>query len=259
MAGMIREQGRIFSPIGEARVSVVDVRDIAAVAAAALTERGHEGRTYTITGPEAVTHRQIALAIGASVSRNVAFVDVPPEAFANSRALGGRFGSLSAALNVAHMSSEVYVPSALMTRRLPSIAWEIMCPPPVQGNAATILRQGLPSRSGGRRDTRCVLLHAEPVVEGAATSEAVGRERVAPLPHEAETNAAAIRAQTHGRLEVVPVVVESQEDPVHCLARDGRPAADDMQRFDSNGPGIRVVDLLSPERDVSDLGTGLTW
>jgi uncharacterized protein YbjT (DUF2867 family) len=82
MARIIREQGRIFAPIGEARVSAVDVRDIAAVAAAALTEPGHEGRTYTITGPEAVTHTQIALAIGAAVGKDVAFVDVPPEAFA---------------------------------------------------------------------------------------------------------------------------------------------------------------------------------
>jgi uncharacterized protein YbjT (DUF2867 family) len=83
MAGMIREQGRFFAPIGEARVSAVDVRDIA-VACAALTEPGHEGRTYTITGPEAVTHAHIAAAIGAAVGKDVTFVDVPPEAFAGA-------------------------------------------------------------------------------------------------------------------------------------------------------------------------------
>jgi len=63
-------------------VSAVDVRDVAAVACAALTEPGHEGRTYTITGPEAVTHAQIASAIGAAVGKEVVFVDVPPDAFA---------------------------------------------------------------------------------------------------------------------------------------------------------------------------------
>jgi uncharacterized protein YbjT (DUF2867 family) len=84
MAGMIREQGRFFAPIGEARVSAVDVRDIAAVACAALTEPGHDGRTYTVTGPEAVTHAQIALASGAAVGKDVAFVDVPTEAFAGA-------------------------------------------------------------------------------------------------------------------------------------------------------------------------------
>jgi uncharacterized protein YbjT (DUF2867 family) len=82
LAGPIREQSQFFAPIGDARVSAVDVRDIAAVAAAALTEPGHEGATYTITGPAAVTHAEIADAIGAGIGREVTFVDVPPEAFA---------------------------------------------------------------------------------------------------------------------------------------------------------------------------------
>jgi uncharacterized protein YbjT (DUF2867 family) len=61
-----------------------DERAVAAVACAALTEPGHEGWTYTITGPEAVTHAQIASAIGGAVGRDLAFVDVPPEAFAGA-------------------------------------------------------------------------------------------------------------------------------------------------------------------------------
>jgi uncharacterized protein YbjT (DUF2867 family) len=65
-------------------VSAVDVRDIAAVAATVLTEPGHVGATYTITGPAAVTHAEIADAIGAAVGRDVAFVDVPPEQFAET-------------------------------------------------------------------------------------------------------------------------------------------------------------------------------
>ena len=79
---MIANEGRFMAPIGDARVSAVDVRDIAAVAAAALTEPGHEGKTYTITGPAAVTHTEIAQAIGDAIRRDVAFVDVPPAAFA---------------------------------------------------------------------------------------------------------------------------------------------------------------------------------
>jgi uncharacterized protein YbjT (DUF2867 family) len=81
-ADMVREQGRITAPIGDARVSAVDVRDIAAVAAAALTEPGHVGRTYDVTGPAAVTHAEVAAAIGAATGRRVEFVDVPAEAFA---------------------------------------------------------------------------------------------------------------------------------------------------------------------------------
>jgi uncharacterized protein YbjT (DUF2867 family) len=84
LAPAVREQSTLFAPIGDARVSAVDVRDIAAVAAAALTEPGHLGATYTITGPAAVTHAEIAAALGAAVGRDVDFVDVPPEAFAAS-------------------------------------------------------------------------------------------------------------------------------------------------------------------------------
>ena len=82
MAGPIRSQGRFFAPIGDARVSAVDVRDIADVAAAVLTEPGHDGATYSITGPAAVTHAEIAVAIGQATGRPVTFIDVPPAVFA---------------------------------------------------------------------------------------------------------------------------------------------------------------------------------
>jgi uncharacterized protein YbjT (DUF2867 family) len=78
----VAKEGRFFAPIGDARVSAVDVRDIAAVAAAALTEPGHLGKTYTITGPEAISHHDVARAISGATGRDVRFVDVPPEAFA---------------------------------------------------------------------------------------------------------------------------------------------------------------------------------
>src|SRR5262245_43604807 len=80
-AGMIASEGRFYAPIGDARVSAVDVRDIAAVAVAALTETGHDGTTYTITGPAAITHAEIAEAISAATGRRIEFVDVAPDAF----------------------------------------------------------------------------------------------------------------------------------------------------------------------------------
>jgi uncharacterized protein YbjT (DUF2867 family) len=81
MAGSIRSEDRFYAAIGDARVSAVDVRDIAAVAAVALTEPGHIGRTYPITGPAAVTHSEIAAAIGTAVGREITFVDTPPADF----------------------------------------------------------------------------------------------------------------------------------------------------------------------------------
>jgi uncharacterized protein YbjT (DUF2867 family) len=74
-------QGALQAPIGDQAVSVVDARDIAAVAAAALTEDGHVGKTYTVTGPAAVTHAEIATELGDAVGRTVRFESVPPEAF----------------------------------------------------------------------------------------------------------------------------------------------------------------------------------
>jgi uncharacterized protein YbjT (DUF2867 family) len=62
----------------------VDVRDIAAVAAVALTEPGHIGKTYTITGPAAVTHAQIGAAIGAAIGREISFVDVSADDFSKA-------------------------------------------------------------------------------------------------------------------------------------------------------------------------------
>ncbi len=79
---VIAERGRFFAPIGDARVGAVDVRDIAAVAAVALTEPGHVGKTYTITGPAAITHAEIAQAISEATGREVGFDEVPPAAFA---------------------------------------------------------------------------------------------------------------------------------------------------------------------------------
>lgn len=83
-AGTISSQGRLFAPIGDARVSAVDVRDIAAVAAVTLTETGHEGAAYTLTGPAGLTHAEMAAALSGALGREVSFVDVPPEAFADS-------------------------------------------------------------------------------------------------------------------------------------------------------------------------------
>jgi uncharacterized protein YbjT (DUF2867 family) len=74
------------APIGNTQVSAIDVRDIGAVAAAALSESGHTGRTYTLTGPRPITHAEMAQALSAVLGREVTFVDIPSEAFAQTLA-----------------------------------------------------------------------------------------------------------------------------------------------------------------------------
>lgn len=52
----IRNAGGLFLPAADAKVSFVDTRDIAAMAVAALTEDGHDGKGYTLTGGRALDH-----------------------------------------------------------------------------------------------------------------------------------------------------------------------------------------------------------
>ncbi len=63
-------------------MSAVDTRDIASVAAVTLTQPGHVGSTYTVTGPRAVTHPEIARALTTATGREITFSDVPPDDFA---------------------------------------------------------------------------------------------------------------------------------------------------------------------------------
>jgi uncharacterized protein YbjT (DUF2867 family) len=86
---MIAADGHFVAPIGDARVSAVDVRDIAAVAATTLTGEGHDGKTYTITGPVAVTHTEMANALSKAIGRPVAFVDVPSDTFVGALKAAG--------------------------------------------------------------------------------------------------------------------------------------------------------------------------
>ena len=78
-AGTIQAQGAIYAPV-HGRTSFVDARDIASVAVAALTEEGHAGKTYGVTGPEAITYGQAAERISAAIGKPVAYVEVPAEA-----------------------------------------------------------------------------------------------------------------------------------------------------------------------------------
>ncbi|WP_022698248.1 SDR family oxidoreductase [Euryhalocaulis caribicus] len=88
-AGMIAE-GTLPGAAGSARVSLIDVRDIADVAVAALTEPAkHHGQTYTLTGPAAPTHDEIASELSRVVGTQVKYTDMPPEALAEAaKAMG---------------------------------------------------------------------------------------------------------------------------------------------------------------------------
>jgi uncharacterized protein YbjT (DUF2867 family) len=71
--------GAMALPAGESAVSYVDTRDVADVAATVLTTGGHDGMVYQLTGPESLTHGEIAKRIGAVVGRDVAYDAIAPE------------------------------------------------------------------------------------------------------------------------------------------------------------------------------------
>ena len=56
----IKDRHEIFLPAGQKKTSFIDTRDIAAVAARALTEPGHENQAYTLTGSEALDYYEVA-------------------------------------------------------------------------------------------------------------------------------------------------------------------------------------------------------
>ena len=86
--GMV-QGGSMFTSAGAGRVSIVDARDVAAAAAAVLTGSGHEGRTYVLTGPEALTFAEAAAVIGEETGRPVQHVDLPGEQLAAGMAQAG--------------------------------------------------------------------------------------------------------------------------------------------------------------------------
>ena len=72
-------QGTVLLPMEDARIASIDINDIAEVAAKALTEPGHEGKIYPLTGPEALTMAEVAEKLSAATGRPIRYVNVPPE------------------------------------------------------------------------------------------------------------------------------------------------------------------------------------
>jgi uncharacterized protein YbjT (DUF2867 family) len=73
----IRTQGAFYGAMGNARTSYLDVRDIAAVAAKALRGGQHDGQTYELNGPEALTCVEIAAKISQQAGVAAQYVDIP--------------------------------------------------------------------------------------------------------------------------------------------------------------------------------------
>jgi uncharacterized protein YbjT (DUF2867 family) len=75
----IREQGAFYLPAGDGKLSLVDVRDIAAVAVQALTNNNdgrHNGKAYDITGPEAISYEYATRILSEQVGKKISYVSI---------------------------------------------------------------------------------------------------------------------------------------------------------------------------------------
>lgn len=75
-AESVARSGMLFAPADDARIAFVDPGDVAAVAATVLLDARHDGHTYRLTGPAAITYGQVAEDLTAATERSVAYVDV---------------------------------------------------------------------------------------------------------------------------------------------------------------------------------------
>jgi uncharacterized protein YbjT (DUF2867 family) len=80
-AGTINAQNAFYGCQGDGKVSHIDIRDVAAVAVRVLTDDGHEGKTYSLTGPAALSNAQIAQILSDDIGREIRYVDLPPDQF----------------------------------------------------------------------------------------------------------------------------------------------------------------------------------
>jgi uncharacterized protein YbjT (DUF2867 family) len=75
----VRTFGVLYSFTKEGRYAPIDARDVAAASAKILTEEGHAGKTYILTGSEAVSMKDVADALELALHRDIKLVAVNPE------------------------------------------------------------------------------------------------------------------------------------------------------------------------------------
>jgi uncharacterized protein YbjT (DUF2867 family) len=79
MAASIRSEGVVRQGFANRHSAMVHDADIASVAASALSEEGHGGKTYTISGPEVLTPHDMVRIIGAALGKEIAFIELTEE------------------------------------------------------------------------------------------------------------------------------------------------------------------------------------
>lgn len=76
-AESVAKEGTMYFALGEGRMGMIDVADIAAVAARVLTTSGHAGKTYVMTGPESIDMHAVAAAFSDALGKAVRYAPIP--------------------------------------------------------------------------------------------------------------------------------------------------------------------------------------
>ena len=80
----IKNNNAFYGSVDDAKVSFIDIRDIAGIVVKTLTDNGnnrHNGKVYTITGPEALSHYQVAEILSNATTKKINYVDIPEDEF----------------------------------------------------------------------------------------------------------------------------------------------------------------------------------
>jgi uncharacterized protein YbjT (DUF2867 family) len=91
-APTIKTQQAFYGSEGHGRVSQIDIRDVAAVAVRTLTSDGHVGKTYTLTGPEALTNSEIAQTLSEALGREIRYINLAPAQLKGALVSAGSHG-----------------------------------------------------------------------------------------------------------------------------------------------------------------------
>ncbi len=80
-ATTIKEQAKIFLPMGEGKTGMIDTRDVGKVIAKVLSEEGHSSMNYEITGPEILSFYDVAETFSNALNKTVSYIDLPMPAY----------------------------------------------------------------------------------------------------------------------------------------------------------------------------------
>lgn len=87
--------GVVAVPAGDGRVAPISVEDIAAAAAVALTQDGHQHKTYSLTGPDSLSFSDMAAIVGDAAGKPVRYQAMDPDAFREAMLGGGTPGQVA--------------------------------------------------------------------------------------------------------------------------------------------------------------------